>query len=49
MQPGVSELLKVYESWQRFDRISETHNRLFAAQHIVSISSSSGPVLRQVA
>ena len=47
-QPGIADLIRVYESWQRFDQVFEVHNRLIAAKHIVSTSSSSGPILRQV-
>jgi hypothetical protein len=47
-QPGVAELLKVYKSWQQFDEVLEIHNRLMATKHIVSISSSSNPVLHRV-
>lgn len=42
-QPGVADLFKVYESWQRFEEIFEVHNRLTAAKHVVSTSSSSCP------
>ena len=48
-QPGVAELLSVYESWRRFDEVFEAHNQFMATKHVVSTSSSSGPVLRQVA
>jgi len=48
-QPGVVELFKVYESWQRFDRVFEVHNRIVAAKQVVSTSSSCGPMLRQLA
>lgn len=46
--PGVADLFKVYESWQRFDEVLEVHNRLTAPKHLVSTSSSSCPVLRQL-
>ena len=48
-QPGVAELCKVYEAWQRFSQVSEAHNRLMATKQIVSTSSSSGPLLLQPA
>jgi hypothetical protein len=47
-QPGVAELCRVYEAWQRYDQVFQTHHRLTAAKQIVSISNSSGPALRQV-
>ncbi len=44
-QPGVAELFKVYEAWQRFDQVSETQSRLLAPKQLVTTSSSCDPVL----
>jgi hypothetical protein len=44
-QPGVAELFKVYESWQWFDQVFETQNRLLAPKQLVTTSSSCDPVL----
>ena len=47
-QPGIAELLRVYDSWRQFDTALEAHNRLVAPKQVVSSSSSSDPVLRQL-
>lgn len=43
-QPGVAELFKVYEAWQRFDRVCESQNRLLAPKQLITTSSSCDPV-----
>ena len=47
-KPGVAELFKVYESWQKFEQVIEVHNQFAGANQIVSISSSSDPVLHHL-
>ena len=43
-QPGVAELLRVYQTWQKFERMSDMHGRLAAARQIIWASNSSGPL-----
>ena len=48
-KPGVAELFKVYDSWQRYEQVYELHNQFTATKQIVTISSSSDPVVHQLA
>ena len=44
-QPGVAELFKVYEVWQKFDQVFETQSQFMAPKQFVSTSSSSVPAM----
>ena len=47
-QPGVAELLKVYESWRSFESVRDVYVQATTPQQVISLSSSSAPVLRHV-
>ena len=45
-QPGVSELMSVYESWKHFEEAARPHRELLAMKRIVMASNTSGPPVR---
>lgn len=45
--PGVADFMEVYESWKKYEEATKAHNLLKATRQITSLSSSSGPLLRQ--
>jgi hypothetical protein len=47
--PGVTELLRVYKTWQAFNQVFEAQSELAAVKQIVSASSSSFPLPSGVA
>ena len=41
--PGVRDLVEVYENWQRLDRSAEGYRQVLAPKSIVSSSDTSAP------
>lgn len=41
--PGVRELVEVYENWQRLDRPAQAYRQVMAPRSIVSLSDTSAP------
>jgi hypothetical protein len=46
-KPGVAELFRVYEAWQRFEQVSALHDQFTSTKQIVTLSTSSYPVVLQ--
>jgi hypothetical protein len=44
-QPGITELVRVYQTWQRFDQVLDMQRQLTATKRVVSTSISSAPAL----
>ena len=40
-QPGISELLEVYQSWQRIETVIRPHRFFMGQQFVISASNSS--------
>lgn len=47
--PGVTELMEVYEAWRKYEKATEAHNALRTARQTSIVSSSSEPLLIQIA
>ena len=47
-QPGVRELVEVYEAWKAVEAVAAPQRQLMGVKRTVSVSSSSGPVVRPV-
>lgn len=41
--PGVRDLVEVYENWQRMDRFAEGYRQVVAPKSVVSSSDTSAP------
>jgi hypothetical protein len=41
--PGVRDLVEVYENWQRIDRSAQTYRQVLAPKSVVSSSDTSAP------
>ena len=46
-QPGIADLMQVYESWRKYEEVSKTADLIKATRQITSLSTSSGPLLRE--
>jgi hypothetical protein len=44
-QPGIRELMAVYEKWRALDSVAQTYRHVLGAQRVVVLSSSSTPAL----
>lgn len=47
-QPGVAELMEVYEGWQSVDEAARPYLQTMATRQIVSLSDNSGPCVREM-
>ena len=45
-QPGVAEVMKVYEGWRSADEAARPYLQTMTTRQIVSLSDNSGPCVR---
>ena len=43
-QPGVREVMAVYENWKRFDAVAQTHRHALAVGKVITASNVSSPI-----
>ena len=46
-QPGIADLMQVHESWRKYEEVNKTADLMKATRQITSLSTSSGPLLRE--
>lgn len=47
-QPGVRELMAVYENWKTLEDVVRPHRQAMGVKRIISASNVSGPAVRQI-
>jgi hypothetical protein len=47
-QPGVRELMAVYENWKMLEDVTRPHRQAMGVKRIISASNVSGPTVRQI-
>jgi hypothetical protein len=47
-QPGVHELMTVYEKWRLFDDSCRPFRQIMGMIRVVSLSNTSGPAIREI-
>ena len=47
-QPGVEDLMAVYDAWAKFDSVMRQHRQLVLRARVVTLSCSSGPAVGQI-
>jgi hypothetical protein len=47
-QPGVRELMAVYEHWKTLENVAQSHCQALGMRRIISTSNVSGPMVRQI-
>ena len=47
-QPGVRELMAVYEHWKTLEHVAQSHRQALGVRRIISASNVSGPTVRQI-
>jgi hypothetical protein len=47
-QPGIRELMAVYENWKTLEDVVRPHRQAMGVKRIISVSNVSGPTGRQI-